>query len=158
MKLLCLMSGTERTMAKKSFTCIILLTLLMALILPACQGCSKKVTTGMTGVVKDEEFGNTYIDLTIEEFNDLGFAFGDSVDVTFDNGVELKDVPYYSGYYVQVGSLLLCGYQGYPHVTIARNYGEGTWEEFAMTGSVKVKVALREKGKDLAVQEFNAIT
>ncbi len=136
----------------------ILVIMIMAVLIPAGQGCSRKVTTGETGVVKDEEFGNTYIDLTIEEFNALGFAFGDSVDVSFSNGLKLTDVPYYSGYYVPVGSLLLCGYQGYPHVSIARNYGNGTWEEFSMDDSVKVTVDLREKGKYLSVQEFNAIT
>jgi hypothetical protein len=80
------------------------------------------------------------------------------VDVSFSNGLKLTDVPYYSGYYVPVGSLLLCGYQGYPHVSIARNYGNGTWEEFSMDDSVRVTVDLREKGKYLSVQEFNAIT
>lgn len=136
----------------------ILVIMIMAALIPAGQGCSRKVTTGETGVVKDEEFGNTYIDLTIEEFNARGFSFGDSVDVSFSNGLKLTDVPYYSGYYVPVGSLLLCGYQGYPHVSIARNYGNGTWEEFSMDDSVKVTVDLCEKGKYLSVQEFNAIT
>ena len=139
-------------------TCLILVIMLMVALLPAGHGCSRKVTTGETGVIKDEEFGNTYIDLTIEEFNSMGFTFGDSVDVSFSNGLKLSDIPYYSGYYVPVGSLLLCGYQGYPHVSIARNYGNGTWEEFSMDDSVRVTVDLREKGKYLSVQEFNAIT
>ncbi|MBR6426961.1 MAG: hypothetical protein IKS28_03955, partial [Clostridia bacterium] len=120
-------------------------------------GCGKTVTTGQIGVVRDEEFGNVYIDLTIEEFNALGFAFGDSVDIAFDNGKTLRDVPYYSGYYVPVGELLACGYPGYPHVVIARNYGAPTWEEFEMTESSKVTVTLSEKGRYINTQELFAL-
>ena len=41
------------------------------------------ISTGEIGVVKDEEFGNVYIDLLIDGFNALGFKFGDSVDIIF---------------------------------------------------------------------------
>lgn len=109
-------------------------------------------------VVKDEEFNNIYIDdYSIAQFNDLGFDFGDSVNITFDNGISFEDVPYYSGYYVPVGELLLCGYPGYPHVVIARNYGKSTWEEFKMNDSSKLKVELNEKGKYLVTQELYAL-
>ena len=143
-------------------------SVLSAAVLLICSfaGCGKKenvdevipVTTGETGVVKDEEFGNVYIDLTIDEFNSKGFAFGDSVNISFDNGRVFEDVPYYSGYYVPVGELLACGYPGYPHVVIARNYGASTWEEFEMTDSSKVTVTLNEKGKYIDTQELYALS
>ena len=143
-------------------------SVLAAAVLLVCSfaGCGKKenvdevipVTTGETGVVKDEEFGNVYIDLTIDEFNSKGFAFGDSVNISFDNGRVFEDVPYYSGYYVPVGELLACGYPGYPHVVIARNYGASTWEEFEMTDSSKVTVTLNEKGKYIDIQELYALS
>lgn len=129
----------------------------VVLAVTALAGCGRTVTTGQIGVVRDEEFGNVYIDLTIEEFNALGFAFGDSVDIAFDNGKTLRDVPYYSGYYVPVGELLACGYPGYPHVVIARNYGDPTWEEFEMTESSKVTVTLSEKGRYINTQELFAL-
>ncbi|MBO4933939.1 MAG: tyrosine-protein phosphatase [Clostridia bacterium] len=135
--------------------------MLSALALGGCGGSNEEpgeaVTTGEIGVVRDEEFGNVYIDLTIDGFNALGFAFGDSVDIAFDNGKSYEDVPYYSGYYVPVGEMLACGYPGYPHVVIARNYGASTWEEFEMTESSKVTVTLRERGKYMAVQELYAL-
>ena len=139
----------------------------LALLLAACvlmgalAGCGKKdkpVTTGAIGVVKDEEFGNVYIDKTIEEFNALGFAFGDSVDIEFDNGKSFKDIPYYSGYYVPVGEMLVCGYPGYPHPVIAENYGAGTWEGFGILEDTKVTVTLNEKAKYSAVQELFALS
>lgn len=151
---------------KKSVSVI----LALVLILSVFAGCVKpatqpentepaaKITTGEIGVVKDEEFGNVYIELTIDEFNNLGFAFGDSVDISFDNGREYKDIPYYSGYYVPVGEMLACGYPGYPHVVIARNYGESTWEEFEMTDSSKVTVTLNEKSKYTDIQELYSLS
>ena len=146
-------------MLKKSGIIIaILLTLCAAAMLfSGCRKNGEKVTTGEIGVVRDEEFGNVYIELTIDGFNALGFAFGDSIDVVFDNGKELKDIPYYSGYYVPVGELLACGYPGYPHVVIARNYGASTWEEFGMTEDTKVTVTLNEKGKYINTQELFAL-
>jgi protein tyrosine/serine phosphatase len=135
----------------------LLLTLLIAGTLSGCT-VKKTVTTGEIGVLKDEEFGNVYLELSIDAFNALGFAFGDSVDITFDNGTTLTDVPYYSGYYVPVGELLLCGYPGYPHPVIAKNYGESTWEGYRMTESSRVTVTLREKGKYLDVQELFALS
>ena len=133
---------------------------LFCLLLCAACGCGtgkKTVTTGEIGVVKDEEFGNVYIELTIEQFNALGFAFGDSVNVVFDNGMTCEDIPYYSGYYTPVGELLACGYPGYPHVVIARNYGASTWEEFKVTEKTRVTVTLKEKGKYSSTQELFAL-
>ena len=40
-----------------------------------------------------------------------------------------------------------CGYPGYPHVIIARNYGDSTWEEFGRTEESRVIVTLNKKGK-----------
>ncbi len=132
--------------------------LLACLLLPSLCCCGpEKVTTGEIGVVRDEEFGNTYLAPTIEEFNALGFAFGDSIDLELSNGLTFTDVPYYSGYYVPIGEMLACGYPGYPHVTIARNYGSGTWEEFGMDESSRVTVTLREKGKYLVNEELFAL-
>lgn len=142
---------------QKRITAGLLAVLMIAVLFTGCAKKAETITTGQIGVVKDEEFGNVYIDLTIDEFNALGFAFGDSVDVSFDNGKAYRDIPYYSGYYTPVGEMLACGYPGYPHVVIARNYGASTWEEFEMTESSKVTVTLNERGKYLDTQELFAL-
>ena len=124
-------------------------------------GCAKpeKPATIETGVVENTEFNTVYIDgLTIDEFNAGGFAFGDSLNIRFDNGKTIEDIPYYSGYYTPVGELLVCGYPGYPHVVITHNYGESTWEEFELTDSSRVTVTLNEKGKYLAIEELYAMS
>ena len=114
----------------------------------------KSVTTGEIGVVKDEEFNNIYLELSINEFIDKGFTFGDSIDVAFDNGETIKDIPFLSGYYVPIGALLACGYPGYPHVVIARNFGASTWEEYHMTDYSRVTVTLNEKGKYIDTEDL----
>ena len=96
---------------------LIALMLAVVLCLSGIVGCcaaGEQVTTGEIGVILNEEFGHIYIELTIDEFNALGFAFGDSVDVVFSNGKEIQDLPYFSGYFVPVGELVACGYPGYP--------------------------------------------
>ena len=143
--------------AYKRTLSLIISALMILLVFGGCSA-DKSLTTGEIGVVKDEEFGNVYIELTIDEFNKLGFAFGDSVNVSFDNGKSYEDIPYYSGYYTPVGEMLACGYPGYPHVVIARNYGAGTWEEFEMTDSSKVTVTLNEAGKYKDIQELYALS
>ena len=143
---------------KKKTAALILAAIIVLLSLGGCKGGDKPVTTGEVGVVKDEEFGNIYIGgYTIEEFNALGFAFGDSLNISFDNGRTFEDIPYYSGYYVPVGEMLACGYPGYPHVVIAKNYGTPTWDDFGMTESSKVTVTLNEKGKYIDNQELYAL-
>ncbi len=138
--------------------CLLLAAVMIAAAFGGCAGKKAEISTGSIGVEKDEEFGNVYISPSIDEFNAMGFSFGDSVDITFDNGENFKDIPYYSGYYVPVGEMLLCGYPGYPHPVIARNYGAGTWEEFGMTGSSSVTITLNAAGKYKDVQELFALS
>ena len=98
-------------------------------------------------VLKDESCGGICLAPSIEEFNALGFDFGDSINLTFDNGKTVEDIPYYSGFYTPAGELLLYGDPENAHVIIVRNHGESTWKEFEMTESSTVTVTLNEKGK-----------
>ena len=123
----------------------------------ATNDTAQPVTTGEIGVIQDDEYGGTFIDLTIEAFNALGFDFGDSVNIYFDNGIALDDIPYYTGYYVPVEELLLCGYPDSPYVKIVRNYGDSTWKEFRMTEDSKVTVTMNEKAKYLSTEELNEL-
>ena len=143
-------------MKARRLTALLLAVLLTAL--TGCAGMKKTVTTGNVGVLKDTEFGNVYLDLTIDEFNQKGFAFGDSIDVTFSNGFKLEDIPYYSGYYVPVGAALAVGYPGYPHVMIARNYGSPMWEETKAEESTKAVATLREAGKYAPIQDLYSLS
>lgn len=120
----------------------------------------------------ETEFGGVYIGMSIEDFNALGFEYGDSVDVVFSNGYRLEDIPYYNGYYVDAGQPLLIAYPGYDYIKAAINYGEDLWEEASLQGGIlgskpkfvplyelghilehdTAKVTLRERGKYKDIQ------
>jgi protein tyrosine/serine phosphatase len=148
-----------------------LLILLMVLI---CAACAPKVEPDREEPVAIEgyptihemEFGGVYIGITIDDFNEQGFAFGDSVDVEFSNGYTLEDIPYYNGYYVEAGEPLLVGYPGYDYIKAAINYGDDLWNTGKLYASTAnnlwltaaldehctAKVTLHEKAKYLAIQ------
>lgn len=121
----------------------------------------------------ETEFGGVYIHITIDDFNRLGFVYGDSVDIVFSNGYTMEDIPYFSGYYVPAGKPLLVAYPGYPYIKAAVNYGNDLWEEAHLTEGMngqtlwmkadlnahdKATVKLREKGKYLDIQEARNIS
>ncbi|MBQ6585513.1 MAG: tyrosine-protein phosphatase [Coriobacteriales bacterium] len=107
-------------------------------------------------VHKDSSFGGVYIDVTIDEFNKLGFEYGDCVDISFSNGYQLNGIPYYNGYYVNVGDPLLVGYPGYPHVEAAVNYGSPLWDTAGLTDADSATITLVQAGAYRDVQEaFN---
>ena len=131
-------------------------------------------------IIHEKEFGGVYIEIGIDDFNKLGFKYGDSVDVTFTNGYTLEDIPYYNGYYVDAGQPLLIAYPGYDYIKAAVNYGDDLWETanlqhgFGMSNTEqqeiknlwksaalkehdKASITLRERGKYLDVQEARDI-
>ena len=79
--------GTVKTLGPVLAVC-----LLAAALFAGC-GAKKKETvpSAERAVMHETEFGGVYIDITIDDFNALGFAYGDSVNVTFSNGYEMKE-------------------------------------------------------------------
>ncbi len=149
---------------KRLFTVLIAAVLILCLsFLPspapaeALPAESEPLITVEIGVIQHTEFGNIFLEPSIDEFNAMGFSCGDSLDLAFDNGVLLEDVPYLSGYYVPVGSLVLSAYPGYPHPSLARNFGTATWAEFGMNDHSRVTVTLNEKGKYIEVEELYSL-
>ncbi len=157
-----------------------ILTLLAASLLAGCAsepGEEEKPGIEAYPIQHEQEFGGVYIEISIDDFNALGFTYGDSVDVTFSNGYELKDIPYYNGYYVAAGEPLLIAYPGYDYIKAAVNYGADLWEtanlqlmpgarqepreSLWLTSGVQehdtASVKLNEKGKYLDIQEARDI-
>lgn len=124
------------------------------------------------GVQHETEFGGVYITIKIDDFNALGFKYGDSVDVEFSNGYKLEDIPYYNGYYVDAGQPLLIAYPGYDYIKAAINYGNDLWEEAGLKAEKDKKtlwtealldehstatVTLREEARYKDIQEARDI-
>lgn len=108
-------------------------------------------------ILPDDDFGHIYIAIPIDEFNELGFAYGDSVNIEFSNGFALT-VPYYSGYYGRVGERMLVAYPGYDHVLLADNCGNPLWETAGVSEDDTATVRLAEAGAFAHVQESFNIT
>ena len=108
-------------------------------------------------VIHEPEFGGVYLTMTIDDFNARGFRYGDSVTITFSNGFTMDDLPYFSGYYVNVGEPLLVAYPGYDYIKAAINYGKDVWEFAGLDDSMTASVTLKERGKYLDVQEASDI-
>lgn len=138
----------------------------MLLVLTACSGKQKMPEVNDLPIQHEMEFGGVYIEMTIEDFNALGFTFGDSVDVAFTNGYKLEDIPYYNGYYVDAGEPLLIGYPGYDYIKVTVNYGDDLWDTAMLHANLQqdlwrgsnleehdhASVKLREKGKYADIQ------
>ena len=109
-------------------------------------------------VYRDREFGGIYIGVTIADFDALGFVYGDTVDIRFSNGAELRGVPYYNGYYGRVGSPILVAYPGNKFIKAALNFGDSLWEAVGVNGDDTASVSLAEAGVCRALQESFDIT
>ena len=151
--------------------------LVLALLILSLCACQKKKEESNPSIADypiehEMEYGGVYIKIAIDDFNALGFSFGDSIDLTFDNGKKLEDIPYYNGYYVDAGEPLLIGYPGYEYIKATINYGQDLWDEFSLKVPTNVEglwkkavleehntatITLHEKGKYLPIQEASDI-
>ncbi len=107
--------------------------------------------------IHETEFGGVYLDMTIDEFNEQGFTYGDSLTISFSNGYELEDIPYYNGYYSAYKASLLVAYPGYPHIRAGFNNGDDLWEVAKLDDSCTADVVLYEKGRYRGIQEARDI-
>ncbi len=81
-------------------------------------------TPNVTATVTEiEKYGHASTDLLIEDFNKLGFKYGDMVTAIFYNGFILE-APYLDGYYVDNGAPLVRAYPGHTNVGVCINYGK----------------------------------
>ena len=108
-------------------------------------------------VIHETKFGGVYLEMTIDDFNDLGFEYGDSVDVKFSNGYELNDIPYYNGYYVDMGEPLLIAYPGYDYIKAAVNYGADLFITAGLTEEDTATINLNSREKYLKIQNSRDI-
>ena len=119
---------------------------------------NKKPILDSYSIHHDDEFGGAYIDISRDDFNKLGFAFGDSIDISFSNGTKYEDIGYYSGYYVPAGQELLVGYPGYEYIKFCVNYGEDIYAKHNMDENTKATITLNEAGKYLGIEETLSIS
>ena len=131
------------------------LLLSSVIILPSCKKNDLKVKN--IALIHEPEFGGIYIKKTIEEFNSVGYKYGDSINISFSNGKTLKDLPYYNGYSVPAGGRLLVGYPGYDYIKAAINYGDDLWEVLDIEENDTATITLNKRAKYIDTQTSSDI-
>ena len=117
-----------------------------------------KASVSDLNVIHENEFGGVYLSMRIDDFNDAGFQYGDSVKVAFSNGFELEDIPYYNGYYTQTGEPLLIAYPGYAFIKVGINSGDDLWDVASLDDGMTADVTVVEQGKYAAIQDARDIS
>ena len=107
---------------------------------------------------RDDEFGGAYIDISIADFNNLGFKFGDSLDLVFSNDVTYTDIGYYSGYYVPAGQELVVGYPGYDYIKFCINYGDDVYSMNNFNKDTRVTITVNQEQKYRDIEETLSIS
>lgn len=129
--------------------------MLVLLALPfSLASCNNKKVPTMSDVSisEDSKFKAANVNISIEEFNKLGFSLGDSCDVKFSNGYELNDIPYFDGYYVKNGKPLVVAYPASKNISITLN-NVGIWDTAKLDDKCTVTISLNEEKKYLSTQE-----
>ncbi|MBR4501154.1 MAG: tyrosine-protein phosphatase [Clostridia bacterium] len=109
----------------------------------------------VTGRVTEiEKYGHALLDISIADFASAGFELGDVV--TVEAGGASYDMPFFNGYYVDRGEMMLRAYPGHEYIAVCINYGK-----FAETAGIgvgdEVTISLKEKAGALTTQEVNSL-
>jgi len=102
---------------------------------------------------RERKFGATAFNIKVDDFNALGFEFGDSIDLKFSNGLEYTDIPYYSGFYAHKGELILSGTQWYPDIVLVISQGDSHWDTYGLMEGTTCSVSLNTRGRYRVVQD-----
>lgn len=119
---------------------------------------SKLGSASAVGTITEiEKYGHVVLDITIADFQKIGFELGDTVNVVFDNGYEMKGIPFFNGYYVDKGAPMLRAYPGHTNIAVCINYGK--LNEIAGVGVGNVAaITMAVKGGAKAAQELNSLS
>ena len=132
---------------KKLLAIVLVFHLILAMIPAMAEGIAVQGS-----VTEIEKYGHALLDITIEDFNDAGFALGDIVTVSA--GSYVGDMPYLNGYYVDRGEYMLRAYPGHTNIAVCINYGKFA-EAAGIDVGDPVTITLKEKGGALLLQEIN---
>jgi len=149
----------KKDFVKPTRALLIAFALCVAVLLCGCGARHEDATPTVAdcALLHEPEFGGVYIQMTIEDFNALGFQYGDSVNVSFSNGYTLEDLPYFNGYYTANGEPLLIAYPGYDYIKAAINNGDDLWTVAGLQEGLTGSITLAEKGRYLDIQNARDI-
>ena len=135
----------------------VLVLCLMLLQLCACtqpKNPSDKPDAVCATVIEIEKYGHAVLDITAAAFAAAGYELGDVVSVCF--GSYQANMPFYDGYYVNPGDVMLRGLKPEANVAICINYGK-FYEETGLAVGDTVEITMVEKAGMLAFQQLCAL-
>lgn len=142
-----------RKITKNSF---LVALLVLAVLFSSCASSSGAVKPEHGKIIEFEKYGHAVLDITIERMFADGYELGDTVDIYFENGKEFKNVPFFNGYYVKKGEVMLRAYPGHTNVAVCINYGKIN-ESASLKIGGDVVIALSKKGGALDTQVLNSL-
>ena len=90
--------------------------------LKAALGPDANEEASVTGKVTEiEKYGHALLDVSIADFALAGFDLGDVV--TVQAGGASYDMPFFNGYYVDRGEMMVRAYPGHEFIAVCINYG-----------------------------------
>lgn len=136
---------------------IVFIACLMLLQLCACtqpKNPSDKPDAVRATVIEIEKYGHAVLDLSTADLAALGYELGDIVSVRF--GSYQANMPFYDGYYVNPGDVMLRGLKPEANVAICINYGK-FYEETGLAVGDTVEITMVEKAGMLEYQKLCAL-
>lgn len=97
--------------------------------------------------IEHNENGGIDFCISVSEFNGSGFEYGDSVDITFSNGYEFTDVPYYSSANSLKVQELLIGRSDDSYINLRITIGADVWDEAGVTDTDTASITIHKQGR-----------
>lgn len=109
------------------------------------------IKAGPFNVSEHPKFGAVLADKSFDELYNAGFSLGDSVDITFSNGVVIKDVPFYDAFNVKAHEPIICHHPGYEKIFVTFNDGPAMYKKLKLTENDTISFSLNTKAKYLNI-------
>ena len=138
-------------MKKKKISKLTILLASSMFAFTSCRNYNKGILNNAS-ITQDAKFNACTVNITIGEFNELGFSLGDSCDIKFSNGYEINDVPYYNGYYVKNSYPVIVAYPSSTNILITYN-NTGIWDVAKLSEEDTVSININTEKKYLDTQE-----
>lgn len=108
-------------------------------------------------IARDYEYDNAFVLIDTKTLEDNGYSFGDSLDFVFSNGYELRNIPYYDGYYIKKGDFAFVAHQSSLHPVLVKEHEENIIDLAHLTENDTVSISMNKKARYKAQQDSLSI-
>ena len=109
----------------------------------SCKNTAKSLMN--VKISRDPDFGYVAIHADFKTLSLSELNLGDSLDFKFSNGYELKNIPYFDGYYGKKGDFMFVAYPTYTYPVLLKQYEENIFDLGHLTENDTVTISLNKK-------------